>query len=262
MNKQSILSAIIIACLTFVMASVVRGNSIFLDDFTGDVTQGRFVIEAENYYSRIFGSSAGWFQVSGSDNRFIEGPDAGQVAPTAPAGARGNYMEALGNAPTDIPPIDELYDGPFIDYKVRIETAGTYNLYMRWTGHDYGSDSLYAFILKPDDTLLTGAGPNYFLYHGISSGWGWYRRGIEDSTYCSGVGYPDNAIWTISETGDYTIRVSQRENTTALDTLVFQTINLSAPTGLGPIESQFIPEPATLLLLGLGGLALLKKRRA
>jgi len=262
MKKKSVFLVTVIACLEFGVTSLAQGNTvIFLDDFAGDDTNGRFVMEAENYSGRTLGTSGGWWEVDGSKNRFIEGPDAGQIAPTAPVGARDNYMEALGSAPTDIPPINGSYDGPFIDYKLRIEATGTYNLYMRWTGHDYGSDSLYAFILKPDDTLLTGAGPNYFLYHGTSQGWNWYRRGIKDSTYCAYVGYPDNAVWTISETGDYTIRVAQRENTTAFDVLVFQMTNLSAPMGLGPAQSQFIPEPTTLLLLGFGGLALLRKRR-
>ncbi len=224
----------------------VGGYPVFLDDFADDETRGRFVMEAENYSARSLGSSSAWWEVDGSDSKFIEGPNVGQVAPTRKAGARDNYMETLGDGTCNVAPIDESYDGPFLDYRVSVETLGTYRLYARWLGRDGGSDSLYAFILKPDETVLTGAGPNYFLYHQYRSSWIWDSRGVRNTTQCAGAGFPHKAVWTISQPGIYTIRIAQRESTTALDALVFQTEGLSGPSGFGPPQSQYIPGPARL----------------
>lgn len=232
--------------LLLAVVGTATGEIIFLDDFAGDGSSGRFVMEAENYSSRTPGAGAEWRQVSGSDNTFIEGAGAGQVAPTAKGGARGDYMEVLGQHPGDVAPTDDFYNGPFLDYKISVETPGTYRLYMRWTGRDQGSDSLYAFILKPDNMLLTGAGPNYFLYHQYRKDWVWDSRGVKDTTRCAFAGFPHSAVWTISEPGDYTIRVAHRESGTALDAIVFQTTNLQEPSKSDLLQSLFVPETVKL----------------
>jgi len=242
---------LIIRCSTAIfllaMAGTAVGEIIFYDDFAGDNTKGRFVMEAENYCSRTAGDSANWWEVDGNDNKFIEGDSAAQIAPTARSGARGNYMEALGKQIGSIAPIEDSYNGPLLTYNILVDTPGTYRLYVRWTARDIYSDSLYAFILRPDGTLLTGAGPDYFMYHQCRSRWIWNNRGVQNTTKCAFAGFPSAAVWKISEPGKYTICVALRENATALDALVFQTANnLSSPTGLGPPQSLFAPEEAKL----------------
>lgn len=231
------------------MVGTAAGEIVFYDDFAGDSNSGRFVMEAENYSRGTLGASAGWWEVNSSDNTFIEGPSEGQVAPTGKSGARGNYMEALGLHIGDVEPIDYFYNGPFLDYEVSVGTPGTYRLYVRWTAHDGGSDSLYAFILKSDGTLLRGAGQDYFMYHQWRPDWFWDNRGVKNTTRCAYAGFPHSAVWTISEPGDYTIRIAHRESGTAVDAIVFQTANLSAPSGTGPLQSLFVPETAKLSTL-------------
>ena len=225
-----------------VMVSAASAEIVFLDDYAADDTKARFVMEAEHYDSRTSTEDRGWWEVDASTLKFIEGPSVGQTAPTAKSGGRVSYMETLGPTVGGIAPIDPSYYGPFMDYKMAIVTTGTYRLYVRWTGRTGGTDSLYAHILKPDGTLLSTAGVSYFLYHGRTS-WTWDYRGVKNTTHCAGAGFPHSAVWTVTETGTYTIRISMRERESVLDTLVFQTTNVSGPTGSGPPESEYLVGP-------------------
>jgi hypothetical protein len=227
-----------------------EGSLTFVDDYAGDNTKGRFVMEAESYANRTSAADGGWWEVDGANHEFIEGPSAGQVAPTATGGARENYMEVLGPTIGGVPPIDASYTGPFMDYKILVETTDSYRLYVRWRGRTGGTDSLYAYILKPDGTLLTDAGPNYFLFHQYRSSWIWDNRGVKNTVHCAGAGFPHVAVWTISDPGIYTIRIAQRETESALDALLFQTSNLSAPSGHGPPQSQLHGELQALEITG------------
>ncbi|MHC4087543.1 MAG: LamG-like jellyroll fold domain-containing protein [Planctomycetota bacterium] len=241
-RQTVLLLGAILAWLVFGAVPVVRGDNVFMDDFQEDSKKARFVIEAEHYSSRSSSADAGWWEVDGRDHKFIEGPDSGQEAPTAGkgTGARGNYMVIMGLLSYSIAPTDSSYDGAFIDYRVDIEKPGTYRLYVRWLGLDQGSDSLFAFILKGDGTVSKGAGPDYFVFHQFHGGWYWASRGVGGKPYSGTAGSPDSAVWRIKEPGVYTIRVAQRENKTALDTLVFQTEGLPSPANSELAESRFV----------------------
>ncbi len=242
-NVKLLLSMVVILAGA---AGTTTGQMVFRDDFSGDGAKTRFVMEAENYSRRSSGAGADWLEVDGSTNRFIEGPNVGQTAPTAESGARGNYLETVGKQIGNVAPVDKSYNGPFVDYKVLVETPGKYRLYVRWTARDIYSDSLYAFILKPNGTLLTGAGPNYFMYHQCRPKWIWDNRGVKNTTRCGFAGFPDCAVWRISQPGCYTVRIALREKGMALDALVLQTANLEAPSGSGAIESLRLPETTKL----------------
>ena len=251
-------------------APLAQGDIVFLNDFAEDSEKGRFVIEAEHSSSRSSIADAGWWEVDGSDHKFIEGPGDGQDAPTAGkagkgTGARGNYMVIMGPLSYSIAPTDSSYGGAFIDYRVAIETPGTYRLYARWLGLGQASDSLFAFILGPDGTVPKGAGPDYFIFHQFKGGWYWDSRGVEGTPYSSTAGSPDIAVWKIKEAGEYTIRVAQRENRTALDTLVFQTDDLPSPDDSELAESRFIDKPIEnkeVIAVRAQLLAALEERRA
>jgi hypothetical protein len=254
----------------FGAVAVVRGDNVFLDDFSEDSNSARFVIEAEHYSSRSPSADAGWWEVDGSDHKFIDGPDTGQKAPTAEKAGKGsvarrNYMVIMGKLPYSIAPTDSSYDGAFIDYRVAIEKPGIYRLYARWLGLDLNTDSLFVFILKGDGTVPKGTGPDFFIFHQYKGGWYWDNRGIGGTPYSSTAGSPDTAEWRIKEPGMYTIRVAQRENRTALDTLVFQTGDLPSPADSEPAESRFVDEPVEnkeVIAVRAQLLAALEERRA
>jgi hypothetical protein len=234
--------------LLAVAAPRVRGDIVFLDDFAEDSEKGRFVIEAEHYSSRSSLANAGWWEVDGSDHEFVEGPNDGYEASAAVkagkgTGARGNYMVVKGTFSGWISPSDIAYDGAFMDYRVAIETPGTYKLYARWLGVDQGSDSFYIFILKPDGRVPKGAGPDYFMFHQFRSSWHWDNRGVGSSPHSTFAGSPGTAVWRIKKAGEYTVRVMQREQRTALDALVFQTDDLPSPDDSELAESRTIDKP-------------------
>jgi hypothetical protein len=220
--------------------------NVYVDDFPGDPTKGRFVMEAEHYAARMQDAGGGWWEVDGASHLFRDGPQAGQPAPNAVPGARGSYMETLAPGFGSIPPIDSSYHGSVMEYRFAVEATGNYRLYARWRGDTIYTDSLYASIWKPDGTLLIGAGPMWFTFHQARSTWIWDNRGIKDSTGVSGVGFPHQAIWTIAQPGIYTLRISQREAESALDVMVFQTAGIAAPSGIGPPESVGGPAPPSL----------------
>ncbi|MHC4692665.1 MAG: LamG-like jellyroll fold domain-containing protein [Planctomycetota bacterium] len=269
-RQTILLLGAILIWFAFGSVPVVRGDNVFLDDFPEDSKKARFVIEAEHYSSRSSSADAGWWEVDGRDHKFIEGPDSGQESPTAVkagkgTGASGNYMVIMGVLSYSIAPTGSSYDGAFIDYRVSVEKPGTYRLYVRWLGLDLNSDSLFAFILKGDGTIPKGAGPNYFIFHQFRNGWYWSNRGVEGKPYSSTAGSPDSAVWRIKEPGIYTIRVAQRENRTALDTLVFQTEGLPSPGDSELAESRFVDkevENKEILAVRAQLQAALEERRA
>lgn len=246
-------STVILLIVSAVPGSTTRsapsGPAVYVDDYTGDATRGRFVMEAEHYADRSVGAGGGWWEVD-ENQQFVDGPDAGQAVPNPTPDARGNYMTSSAPFGTTTPPIDSSYDGSIMEYRFAVEATGVYRLFARWRGVGEFTDSIYASIWRPDGTLLSDAGPQWFTFHQWRSSWIWDDRGIEDSTFVAGVGFPDEAVWTIAEPGVYTLRISQREPESALDALVLQTNGLDAPSGVGPPESETAAVPPTTTIGG------------
>jgi len=202
--------------------------------------------EKKREIERVRKSSDSVNELAGSvkeDGTLITTEAVWRREPTIGLESRGNYMMALGSINGAIAPTDSSYADPFLDYRIAIETPGTYRLYARWAAWDINSDSLYAYIVKSDGTVLRGAGPDYFMYHQSRGGWYWDNRGIENTPYATLAGMPHHAVWTIKEPGVYIIRVAMREPRTALDTLVFQTSDLPSPGGSELAESQITDKP-------------------
>ncbi|MHC4706876.1 MAG: tetratricopeptide repeat protein [Planctomycetota bacterium] len=139
-----------------------------------------------------------------------------------------------------------------VDYKVRIETAGEYQLYVRCDGHDGASSLFWVWV----DELFDGPGgmiADRYLYHsgarlngrvrgvlGVDADFGtnpWQRyASFEGLSTCLA------PTWFIQEPGDYTIHVEDEHNGMAIDAFIFQLVSLPAPDGNGPPESQVTQE--------------------
>jgi hypothetical protein len=242
------------ATLTLLLtAPPVSADLIFLE-FGGQV-----VVEAEHFSSRVPSPVQRWLVVPD------ESPGLGF------ANARGGYLQVL-------PHVGGFHGDPFqtpyVDYRLRISTAGRYHLYLRWTGLDPQSDSVYARVLElsdgPGGAVADWYGFTKFPFaNGDFATIPWQgEAGFESTPGLLGMGV--DAVWVIPAAGDYTLRFSMREDGAALDTFVFQLATLNPPTGIGPpesasIESTAVPEPSAGALLVLGTLGLLShgwRRRA
>ena len=214
-------------------AAASSDGLIYQDQYAeGRKMPARFEIEAEAFTARNNSSVRGdWVIVDSRTNRIQDAESQGEVAATAPGAARqGSYVLAVGKNGAGAPGA-AAYDGPTLDYKVRVTTPGTYRLYLRWAGKDDNTDSVYAILFAEGGDAPKG--PEFFLYHGRSlkyyTGWVWDWFGLKDQTNCGFAGRADVAEWEIATPGVYTIRLACREHGTAIDSLVFQTTDLQPP---------------------------------
>ncbi len=131
-----------------------------------------------------------------------------------------------------------MVEGPFVDYKINITTAGTYRLYIHAAGYDGSSDSIYAGIVELQDGTSGAGDVNqdwYAIQTNSSSTFTWYGSGNPEST-SPGSGTPNT--FNLAE-GTYTLRIQPREDGAALDAWALQEVSLAAPTGTGPAQSLF-----------------------
>lgn len=199
--------------------------------------------EAEFYHARTAAMDDNWTEISAT-------------APGAMQNARGiGYVQAL---PDGDGTIKSFTNGASIDYKIQIQTPGTYRLWLRWDGVNDSSDSLLAGILELGGTNAPAEADWYELYGHLDANF--------DTNPWDGVGgfeqnqaTPDPLvamIWNITNAGIYTLRMVTREDGAAIDTWVFQLNSLPAPSGDGPL----IPNPDSMVMhhLSKAGIPVLK----
>jgi len=204
---------------------------------------GVVVVEAENFDSRKASED--------DDHKWVVVPDEGPGVYEY-VNFRGKYMEVQPNSGQNRNNPDVFPVGPTADYKVRINTAGEYRLWLRCMGADGGSDSMYASILElrpdaggpgPANWYRKAPLPNGLDFNSLNGDIGWDGNGGAD--VISGDTGGDPMIWNIAKPGVYTVRVYQREDGTGFDTFCLQ---LSSK----PDPSPSIPESP----LDSGGAAL------
>jgi hypothetical protein len=118
---------------------------------------------------------------------------------------------------------------PWVDYKVYIQTLGAYTLFLRLSGADTSSDSIYAQIVEL-------GGPR--LFSGNSS------ADFSNSWQTAA----SNPSWVVTQPGLYTVRVSCSQSGAALDAVCLQLAGLPAPAEPGPAESSVATNLPPLLL--------------
>jgi hypothetical protein len=210
---------------------------------------GVVVVEAEHFEDRA--------QAQDDDHHWAIVPDEETGAPTEKANARGGkYMQVYPDTGQNRNNPDAQAAGPSLDYKLEIKTTGEYTLYLRATGHDGASDSLYAQILELRSDA-GGPGPNWYKqapdpddsdFGTRDSDTGWDARGNPDENGGGIGGGP--MTFNISKAGVYTLRIQQREDGVTIDAFVLQLSSLPTPAQDIP-ESSAGPPPANLGVLSL-----------
>lgn len=219
---------------------------------------GRVVIEAEHFDARQTdpGDNKHWHVVP-DDNRsdFLNDHPADTQVPDY-TGARGGYIVSLPNTGQNQNNPADVGSAPSIDYKVRITTPGEYQLYLRWAGYDGSADSIYAQIREVTDGS-GGAVNDWYRYAlGASTAFAWHGEGAPEQVSASGGDEP--AVWTLAA-GTYTIRISQREDGSAVDALILQSSALAPPEDPGPpisnVEGVLIAQQPSSLTVSPGATA-------
>ncbi|MEX2213048.1 MAG: PEP-CTERM sorting domain-containing protein [Phycisphaeraceae bacterium] len=247
MSKLSLVAAAAVLSATGSVFAITYGE-------TGGVVTG----EADVSPRRTAAAGGDFWQVV---------PDEGPSAGTLLNARDGKFVQVLpdGGAGNGGPT-----NPASIEYDLLINTVGTYRLFVRWDGNATNSgtagssDSLFVDIVQFKD----GGG-------GVAD---WYELGqTVDGDFATlpwdaGGGFEENVagpanssmLWAITSPGVYTLRFSTREDASAIDAFVLQLNSLAAPTGVGPLTSGIIPEPATAMLglMGLAGLARRRRARA
>jgi hypothetical protein len=190
----------------------------------GDFPQ--FMWQAENFTSRSSFGGESWL--------IVPGEDPGIANHTNYLGT--GYLQVLPDAgPTNTPATGSPFEtSPIASYEVTISEPGTYQLFLRWDGHDGMSDSLYARVLELTDG--TGSAADWYRVTHLSNldfaVTPWQGTGGLERTDAAG---GDVAMsWNFPRVGKYTIQLGFREDGVAVDALVLQLASLPAPTGDGP----------------------------
>ncbi|MEX2216361.1 MAG: DNRLRE domain-containing protein [Phycisphaeraceae bacterium] len=195
-------------------------------------SDGRVVIESEVFSSRT-----------------IAGPgDTWLVVPTESAGT-GPFLNARGfgfvqSLPDQAGGGGGVFNPPTIEYQMQISTPGTYQLFLRWDGNPLvggggNADSIFADVVELKDGAGGTIADHYEFNHGADGNFNttpWDGNGGFELNTAGGT--PKVAAnFNITSPGVYTLRVSQREDGSTVDSAVFQLSSLTAPTAFGPAPS-------------------------
>lgn len=161
------------------------------------------MVEAEHYHAAISRSGKKWTARNDVNSGF-----AGTAAMVAETDS-GAFLDT--NFATT---------SPELQYRVRFNTTGTYNVWMRGWGVDDGGNSVHVGI--------NGAGVSSADRISLNTlaSWQWTKSTMDNSS----------AQITISNPGTYTINVWMREDGVRFDRLMF-TKSTSTPSGTGASES-------------------------
>ncbi len=195
---------------------------------------GRVVGEAEVFSNRVgSGTPANWLVVPSED--------AGTGTLLNARG--GAYVQAL----PDGGPGGSPNAAPYIEYKMKIDTVGEYRLYVRWDGHNPDSDSIFFSI---NELSVGAASPGHYQDSHDATGnfntipW----DGLGGANQHQGAASQNPMLWTVTDPGTYTLRISQREDGAAVDSFIFQRSNLDAPVANNIAPSLFADQVHTASL--------------
>jgi non-specific serine/threonine protein kinase/serine/threonine-protein kinase len=132
---------------------------------------------------------------------------------------------------------------PSVAYRLRIQTPGDYQLYLRWYRYDLRSDNVYAQIPELNDGPGGVAADAWCFVirspEGNADRTGepaWMGIARFETVYDFEASVP--AVWKIVKPGDYTLRLVTGKPGAAVDGFALQLTNLPGPKSVGPPESE------------------------
>lgn len=158
----------------------------------------------------------------------------------------GKYLQVMPDAGQNRNNPDAFLAGPHAEYKVEITRTGVYRLWLRWSGFDGASDSMYGRILEisspPWYRYARNTGPDF-------AAGGWHGDARPEAVDAGGGDEPAN--FNITAPGIYTISLGQREDGCTVDAIILQLASLPDPSDPGPPESpkaDATPQPLAVVL--------------
>src|SRR6266542_4220776 len=200
---------------------------------------GQVVIEAEHFDSRTTNIDSHHWHIAPLEDV------PGEIA-TAYTNVRGSaYIQALPNSGANHNTADTAVTDPFANYRVFIQTTGTYQLYLRWGATTGDDDSMYGCIAQLKDGVGGTVADWYRYAEGSGSPGDFSRqpwRGTAGFELLDAGGNNVAATWVIAKPGLYTIQLTHREDGCAVDALILQLSSMAVPSSaapnFGPPESQ------------------------
>lgn len=222
---------------SFVAAGQYRqfGFQVPAGPLTVDVMPAQTAIlrfEAENFTSRATGAdpdNPGVLQ----DWKIIDATaDPGRAGdgehPGEPGGAKfanasgGLYMQVVPDAGSGYngAGAGQIDSGPRLEYEFDVPVDGRYNLQIRWDGHDYNSDSMYASIVELKDGIGGSSADWYRFSHNPHSDFDTAAfQGVAAFESTSYGGGDVDATWDLLAGQNYTLRLTPREDGVAVDAM-------------------------------------------
>lgn len=240
MTKLSLLRTVLSLAMPVILSAQTRAATIVYDEVAG-----RVVVEAEHFASKIDDPDGHHYHIVPDD----DGKDSyGDTHITDYLNARGDkYIVSLPDSPgggVNHNSASGVSGPPSVDYKVNINTPGTYRLWLRWKGYDGSSDSMYAQIMEISSPAwyryAAGVAPADADFASTTSGAGWDGVAAPSTDAANAIGGGPGgevpAVYALVG-GVYTIRLAIREDGSAVDAILLQLNSLADPTNPGPAES-------------------------
>ena len=198
---------------------------------SGGIVQG----EAENFHAKANST------VSPGTDAWVEVPTVAVQGATFEDAQGGLFFQCQPDDGTANAAFSGAGAGASVDYKIQINTPGTYRLYLRWDGWDGASDSIYAGILELADGI-GGTNADWYEDAGHTTSdfaqQGWDGLGQAEVNIFNPA---QNAMtFTFTTSGTYTLRVVAREDGVALDAFRLQLTSLPDPNPVASTSSSTI----------------------
>ncbi|GEM_PF-2200012 len=177
-------------------------------------SSGQLFIEAENYHTLAAKSGRTWVK-SSQDPSF-----SSSYAVTAQG---SSYYDSTG--------IDT--NSTRLDYKIYVNTPGTYYLWVRGYAADGNSDSLHAGL----DGVISDTTPGYRISNFSYGQYVWSKTNMQGQ----------RVAFTVSTAGEHTLNFWIREVGFKFDKFILTQDANFVPSGISLNESQHVPAPPTVV---------------